>query len=176
MTRRWLLTGVAMVIFLGGCGTDVKRDAINHVLTLMENTTSKVKKLRETVTAATEKMAADKELDLSEPDKLCDELKKFCKDQVQKYALQIQSMRFIVSDAEREDFKRAYEDPMDKKVLAMNSETLELDKAIKKLEADSTTLNFTKDSKREDAKKAIEELKKKFSEAQGEFESLNRKS
>ena len=77
---RCVLTCVACLVLVG-CGTDEKRITINRNISLMEQTTTKVKSLREKITSANEKMVQSKELDLSEAIKACEELKKFCKDE-----------------------------------------------------------------------------------------------
>jgi hypothetical protein len=178
--RRCVLTSVAMLIFLGGCGSDLNRIAINHTLDLMEQTTTKLKALTGKVKEAAQKLVDEKfqkELDLADATKLCDDLKKFCKDPktgVQQYALEIQRMRLNPSDADKEELRREFGDRINKRVVDMHAETVELDKAMKDLEDKANTGTFTESMKKE-AKKSIEELKKKLGEAQAEFESLNRK-
>lgn len=177
MMLRWVLTGIAMVVFLGGCASDERRARINFTLSLMDQTTTQLKTIKEKIAAADDKMIADKELDLSEAVKKCEELKDWCKKNVQKHFQEIQASRLLVSDAEKAEFKKEFDTSVNQKELALGKATLELDTALKKLEADvKNAANFNSNvTKQNDAIDAVEKLKKTLGEAQAEFESLNRK-
>lgn len=180
MIRRWVLTGVAMMIILGGCANDERKARVQFTLGLMDQTTSLVRNIKEKLTAATQQMETDKELNLDETIKKCEELKDFCKKSVQKQAEDIRTARLGVTDAEKEEYKTEFEPQIRSKMKSLLDETLELDKALKKLEDAVKTQEFKGDEVEARAKKsavsALAKLKKKFDEAQAEFETLNRKS
>ena len=184
MMRRWLLVGVTMMMILGGCATDERAARVQFTLTLMDKTKTMVGSIKEKVTAATEQLATDKELNLTEAEKKCDDLKDFCKKEVQKQAEDIRTARLNLTDAQKKEFDEQFKTQVKDKMNALSTETLALQAALKKLEeAVAKPESFSKggppdeaQAKQDQAKKAVEALKKKFGEAQAEFETLSRKA
>lgn len=185
MLRRWTLSGVAMLIFLVGCGTDTRRTQVNSTLNLLDTTTTKVKTLKDKIVAATDKMTKDQELVLTEPIKLCDELKSFCTKEVQSHALNIQSStKTELTEAEKQRYNEEFDSQIRPKIESLRKESLELNAAVKNLEKEAEKVTFKNapgqklsvEELRKQAMESIDTLKKKLSAATAEFESLNRKS
>ena len=151
---------------------------MQFTLGLMDQCTTLIRNIEQQVVSAADKINdKDKELDLSEAYKKCEELKDFCKKQVQKQALEIQSSRTIITKDEMEGFKNEFQRAqINARAKSLREESNELDQAVKKLETAVNTHLASNPTKLADAKKSIEDLKKHFGEAQAEFESLNRKS
>jgi hypothetical protein len=163
-----------MCLGLGGCASDAKRADINQTLLMMDQTTAQMKNLKEKITSSTEKMTSDKELDLTEATRICEQLKDFCNKEVQRQALAMQGLK--VSEPEKETFKAEFQGKLTQKAKDQIKERDELDAAVKNLEKTASTATFKDETKKREAAEAIKSLKEKMAAFIAEFESLTRKS
>ena len=159
-----------MLVCVSGCASDPRDELVNHTISLLNTTKTKVENIREEVEKAIAKFEKEpqKGLDLKESNRTCDELK-----------LHVKELQETEARIRERVYSHALNEEQRKELLNKHRERIE--DGILKLDAETKTLNqkvaaLEKMAQDPASEAVFKEFRTKLSEAQAGFEGLARQA